>query len=108
LQCPRPPVSPHTHLSSHRSFVGSQDRGLKAPCVIQVYQYNNKAHDNAYRIQNESESTVAAQVQGRGKGGVRTVRAVANSGRQSQKLIRQKKGKRCRWFCLLTCGSKHY
>ena len=47
LQCPRPPVSSHTHLSSHRSFVGSQDRGLKAPCVIQVYQYNNKAHDNA-------------------------------------------------------------
>ena len=108
LQCPRPPVSPHTHLSSHRSFVGSQDRGLKAPCVIQVYQYNNKAHDNAYRIHNESENTVAAQVQGRGKGGDRTVRAVANSGRQSQKLIRQKKGKRCRWFCLLTCGSKHY
>ncbi|KAB2110105.1 hypothetical protein AG0111_0g471 [Alternaria gaisen] len=108
LQCPRPPVSSHTHLSSHRAFVGSQDRGLKAPCVIQVYQYNNKAHDNAYRIQNESESTVAAQVQGRGKGGDRTVRTVANSGRQSQKLIRQKKGKRCRWFCPLTCGSKHY
>jgi hypothetical protein len=89
-------------------FTRCRDRDARSPYIIQIMQHNSNDHDNGNHIHNGDRNTAIAKVQDGSGRGNRTVRAVAGSGGRGYKLIKEKQGKRWKWFSLLTWGSKHY
>jgi hypothetical protein len=89
-------------------FIRCRDHDARSPYIIQITQHNSNDHDNGNHIHNGDRNTAIAKVQDGSGRGNRTVRAAAGSGGRGYKLIKEKQGKRWKWFSLLTWGSKHY
>ena len=73
-------------------------------------QNNAHAHDhgNGNRGDNGDNNIATAYAGGAAGENGAAVRAMVNSREGEYRLIRDKKGKRYKWFSLLTCGSEHY
>lgn len=87
----------------------NQHHDTTSPYIIQIAQHNNNAHNNGNHTHYDDKNSTTAHVQGSSSGrSSRTVRAVADGRERRYKLVREGKGKRSKWFSLLTYGSKYY
>lgn len=80
---------------------------IRIPCMIQILQKNNEPrtdNSNRFRGSNDDKKRASPSIPGVRENSSDTARVSANNARHGERVTREKRRRRYRWFSLLTCG----